>query len=686
MILAAAAYIAGLFFALFFTIPAILFGILAGTGAYFIGRYCGMKNTDFIVPAVFFAFAAVYMSLYTAVRYEPVISYAGESGSFCGTVIDVRPGPGGKAQYTLNGRIDGGRRTKLTVYTDDLDAEYGDTINIDSCKFDVPEGDYFYDPRDRLRSEGIYLTVSEVSDISLKRNDSHRLRKGLIRFRERMCREFTAEMGDTEGEFLSGIVFGQTSGIDRDTKTALSRCGLAHMLAVSGLHVSIAAFVLMQLLGKLRIKKSIAFVILNLFLITLVLMADSPVSAIRASIMLDMMYAAGLFRRQNDTFTSLSAAVLMICIVQPYTILSSGFWLSVTGTFGIGVAAPYFTKNMPSDGFRWQLLASLITMLCTMLCIMPLSMMFFDETSLISPLTNIFLAPLFIFALVTGIIYVFTYGTVDLLAPTKYVIDIILEVADHVAGIRFTHFSASEQLVRLAFLLALSVALVQLILNKRKTTAYAAALACSIMFLSSALYRYSRYDDFRVAVLGKGSNAAVVITYRGHTDVIDLSGHYKSPTYVRKYLMQNGIDETEMLVLTKKVHSQYSAYKSEFSTIDVDKLCSAEDISFYSSEPYEKFSDEGFFCDCGSYTISYSAGELSVVYGENEMTILPAGSSKSGGLRIYYGNISEKTEIFNEDDAVYLDSRHSEGMNNFEVELSPDGTNSIRRLQCHTLI
>ena len=681
MILAAAAYIAGLFFASFFTITAVLICATAAAAILLIGRYCGMNRADFVIAAVVFAVGAGYMSAYTALKYDPVIAYEGKTAGFSGEVTGIRIYSGGKAQYTLSGKIDDARSADITLYTDDLGAEYGDIISIENCTFALPEGDYLYDRTDKLRSEGVFLTAEKADGISLSEKNTHKLKRRLTSYREKMCRRFDEEMGAENGELLAGMVFGQTSGIDSDTRTSLSRCGIAHMLAVSGLHVSIAAFLLMELLKKLRIRRYIAYGILNVFLILLIIMADSPISAVRASIMLDMMYAAGLFRRQNDTFNSLSTAVLLICLANPYTIYSSGFCLSVTGTFGIGVAAPYFIEAIPGDSVKWWLPSGFIAMLCTSLCIMPLSMLYFDETSLVSPIMNMFVVPLCTTVLIFGLVYVFTGGMISLLAPARYVIEAVLHITDTASRIRYTHFSASDRTIWLAFVLAAVIALIQLIVKRRKITAYAAAAACCIMLMTSTYYSYKRYNELTVAVLGRGSNAAVVVTYRGRTDVVDLSGHHKTAAYVRKYLMQNGIDSVDMLVLTSRIPSQYSAYAGEFSHIEIRGIAASEDTAVYGAENAVTYGSEGFFCDLGSYTLTLEDDILTVSNGSEDLYFIPGKTGKvPEGRCFYYGSIPSGTEIAS--DSVVL----NEETNNIEIVLSEDGTNSTRRLKCHTLI
>lgn len=66
---------------------------------------------------------------------------------------------------------------------------------------------------------------------------------------------------------------------------------------------------------------------------------------------------------------------------------------------------------------------------------------------------------------------------------------------------------------------------------------------------------------------------AIVVSYRGNTDVIDLSGNYRNSDYVRKYLKDNGEDHVSDVILTENVHSQYSAYFEDIERADEWILC-----------------------------------------------------------------------------------------------------------------
>ncbi|NLT08925.1 MAG: ComEC family competence protein, partial [Ruminococcus sp.] len=519
MIGAASAYIAGLFFASFFTgnwyilLPAAVFIIL-------VGRRRKYSRYDYIIIAAFFVLSTAISCGRTAYLSRAEKEYSGESFTFTGTVEDIRKYSGGKVMYTLKGRADGRRKLKVRLYTDDMDARYGDRITAVNCEADLPGSDYLYDSRSSFRAAGVSFTLSSPDGVSIEHTGRKKLKNAAMRYRDDMISEMRIVLGEERGSFLAGIVFGQKQGLDEETKTSLYRSGIGHIMAVSGLHISIIAAAVMGLWRMLGFGRLESLILTDSVAAVMILLADSPVSAIRAAIMMNFLYSAGLFRRQNDTFNSLAAAVLLIGLADPGCIYSSGFILSVAGTFGIGVFGPYMTKKFKTDTVWQKLFRQFVIMLCTSVFIMPFSMYYFGETSLISPITNIVLLPFCTFVLILGVIYVFSIGFLPVLPAAGAVIGALFKVTDKLSGIGGTWFACgSDIVVYIAFILGAAAALVLIVTESRRCTAVAIAAGCSIVFLSSAICGASMYNTFTAAVLGKGENAAVVITYRGETEV-----------------------------------------------------------------------------------------------------------------------------------------------------------------------
>ena len=686
MIGAAAAYMAGLFFASFFTGIYIPIFIASAALLLTIGRKNGFSQKDVIMLVIVFSVGCGATLLRNEFYCKKLTAYNGSSGTFSGTVKDIKHYEGDKAAYTLQGRINESQKAKVSFYTSDLSVKYGDTISVENCVFSVPEGDYLFDSESYYKSEGIYLSIVSAKGIEVVHNNSNKLKNALIEHRDEVISELRIKLGDENGDLLAGMLFGVKQNMDESVKRSLYRCGIGHILAVSGLHVSIIAMAIMRILGQFRMKRAYSLIVTDLIIALFILMADVPLSAVRAAVMMNFVYAAGIFRRQNDTFNSLAVSVLLIAVFDPDCIYSRGFILSIAGTFGIGVWGPYMTAKFETKTVIQRVWKSFIIMLCTMLFILPFSMKYFGETSLISPVTNILILPLCSASLIAGALYVISFGVLPVLWFADLCLCTVTFLTDRLSKMNGIYFSCgSERVTTTAFALLCAVILVHIIFQKRHITGISAALSFGAVMLVSALYGARMYDTFVIAELGKGSNSAIVITYKGATDIVDLSGNYKSPEYVHKYLTENAIAHIDTVVLTKKVHSQYSAYLHELDINEKTSWIMAGDASVYGDKPVICYGDEGYILESSHHTVRFENKLLSIEYDGRKIVIAPASVSEDDvsddtDLLVIYGSSTSVKDIGANYDVIYLDKKRENSMNNFEIKLPEKGGYRIRRL------
>lgn len=662
MIGAAAAYLAGLFFASFFTgikFAAILILIFT------LVIIKGIKSRDLLMLFVCFSCAFIVSKTYEHFYYDRIVSLSGSSGNFDGRIVEIENYAGDLALYTLKGNLDGVPGVKVTYLGSGFNAEYGDILHLKGCTFSEYKNDYVFRNKDIFMSEGIFLSADYPESAELERTNSRPVKNSLAGYREKMISRLRSSMDSETGDFISAMVFGEKRGFDPDMRTALYRSGVGHVMAVSGLHVSVIAVMLMTLFKRLRLGRVLPFVFMNILMFLFISMAEWPVSAIRASIMIDFVYLAKIFRRQSDTFNSLAAAVLIICVSNPYAVYSSGFLLSVTASFGIGVFGPYMTKNFTDRKFA----KSAVIMACTSLCIFPLSIKYFGETSLVSPVTNLLFLPLCSAALVLGAIFVITGGVLPVLGLAEFLLRPVLAASDIISQNDLTYFCfPGENSVIIIFALAAVVVSVHVVFSRRPLTALAMAAAFSAVMICSAISGRSVNESLRIAFLGSGRNTAAVITYKGSARIFDLGGYHNAPVYVRKYLGENGISVADSIVLTKNEPSQYSAYISGLKPVTVEKWYTADDIFVYGSANISSAGDEIGFSG-NSLEIAYYGGELNADLAGNVISVKPSGNR---------GSLIVSGDAMNHD--ILIDRDENGGINNFEITLFEDGRYKFRRL------
>lgn len=662
MIGAAAAYLAGLFFASFFTdikYAAVLLVILI----LLIAK--GMRGKDLIMLVFCFSAAIGSYKAYERLYYERVVSLAGTAGDFEGRILEIESYSGDLSLYTLKGELNGISGVKINYFGSGLDAEYGDILRLENCKFSNYSNDYVFRNRDIFMAEGIFLSADYPENVTLERTHSNHVKNALMNYREKMLSRFRSRMDGETGNFLGAMVFGEKRGLDSDMQTSLYRCGIGHVMAVSGLHVSVIAVVLMTFFSRLIPGRFFSFFLMNLAMLLFITMAEWPVSAVRAAIMIDFAYSASLFRRQNDSFNSLAGAVLILCITNPYVIYSSGFLLSITASFGIGVFGPYMADNFSGRKF----IKNAVIMICTNVCVFPLSMKYFGETSLIAPVINLLLLPFCSAALVGGAIYVMTGGFLPILKLIEFMLNPVLAVSDFISrsNLSYFYFSGKYSFVIIIFAAAAVIA-VHFVFNKRALTAAVIALVFGAVLICSAISSMIAYNCIRIAFLGRGSSAAAVISYKGNTRIFDLSGYYNTPVYVRKYLCENGISRADSIVLTENEPSQYSAYISEIKPMTIGEWYVGDDMFVYNAENIFEFSGEIVF-DYDDVYIFYRDESLVIDIDGESIIVSPADKGK--------GFVVSGTAM---DHEIFIDRTENSGINNFEITLSVNGGYEFRRL------
>lgn len=669
----ASAYLSGLFFASFFTDKsetAIL--LFAASVVFFVTKINHFSRYDLYIIVFSFLTAFTASTTYTLHCYYDITDFAEQAGNFSGVVVDYEVYDGDRASYTIKGRINSLKKTKINLYTNELGADYGDTITLTDCTFKEFESDYLFDTKTWYKSRHIFLCVYEAEDIEVRQNNSALVKKLLVSFRENIIKDMRRLIGNETGGFLAGMIFGEKQYLDNNIKTSLYRSGIGHIFAVSGLHVSIIASIAMFIMRKLRVNKFVSFGMINLLFLFMVIITDYPISAIRAVLMLDIMYSAPLFRRQNDSLNSIAVVVVIISVSDPYIIYNSGFILSVCGTFGIAV----FGKFM-AEGIERKSASIFVSAVCTSLAVMPASMYYFDETSVVSPFSNIIIVPVCIIAMIFGLIYIISGGFLKTaLYISDFIIKIVLKISDKLASIDFTHISCINDMIPLILILSGFAVLYLYYLTESKRI-ISVSIAVSVVFCSVVFAISEKFRDNKmiVAVLGKGNNSVVVVSYNGQVNIIDLSGHYRSAEYVRKYLSQNGTEIINTVFLTNKTASQDVIYDYELKPFRTEKRFAVNDIQIYNNR-LDALKGTDFYFDADEYGFEYINNVLSINYSDCKVTFSSAKDNKyTGGLAVYYGNITKSTTIY--ENSIFLDD-----MNNFEIILSHDGEYEIRRLSC----
>lgn len=232
-------------------------------------------------------------------------------------------------------------------------------------------------------------------------------------FREYSSGILDRSLTEHDAGILKAMLLGNKSAMEEDVKELYQESGIAHLLAVSGLHVSLIGTGLFDLLRK-RLKTGLlAAVLLSLLTVVFyVIFTGASASSIRAGVMFLLSMAAKAAGRRTDLTTSLCLAGAGLLLWRPYLITQSGFLLSFTAIGGIILSAYVLkkqqreTKENESTGRAdapRRAVSALLSCLCVTLSTLPVIACSYFRAPLYSVLLNMAVIPLMSVVFLSGL-------------------------------------------------------------------------------------------------------------------------------------------------------------------------------------------------------------------------------------------------------------------------------------------
>lgn len=394
--------------------------------------------------------AMIWVALWWAVVLGPIAHLDGRGGIYTVELTDYAQG---KTSYGLaQGTMDyGGRSYGVRVYLTDgsPDLGPGDVLRLEGSLTCTGTGDRYNAP------EGIWLTLSQTGSCIVTKGEPHTLRQKLNHWNTALANRIDRLLTGSKAGLLQALLTGDRSGIPAKNTAELSRSGLSHIAAVSGLHLTVLAGLLVKSLGQ----KTGGMLAIPLLVMFTAFTGFSP-SALRALTLWCFLFAAWSLRRRSDSMTALLAALLLQTAANPCALMSVSLQLSFGAVCGLVLLGPACNDLLPprkrwSAGSFWSNLlriplSGLLTSFSATVFVLPLLLYYFGSFSVLAPVTNLLtlwaVSPAMVLG---GIALALTWlsgAAARLLAiPVGLLLDWILLVAERVAEL--THAALSGELI-----------------------------------------------------------------------------------------------------------------------------------------------------------------------------------------------------------------------------------------------
>ena len=344
----------------------------------------------------------VYERFAVRPAYDYASGHADEPTELCGLVVCCESESSYVSAYGVRTQLPDGRScmTYLSI-TGESCLSVGDEICVAATVRPIAEADGQAWFVRYLRAQGYLLAADaeSVTSESIVSKGNFVLREALAGVQNRLSYRLGHAVGGEQGRLASALLLGTRSELSDMTVLDFRRSGASHLLALSGLHLSMIVLMVGALLRLLRCPYWLRMVLLCVLAVAFLLLTGCSISMLRATVMLLFLYASRLRGSPHDALTPLSVFFGACLAIRPSWILDVGLWLTVLATLTVVEIIPALVRGARENG---GILARLrryagVTLggsaVVTLMLMIPMAI-FFGECSWLAPVANLLLTPL----------------------------------------------------------------------------------------------------------------------------------------------------------------------------------------------------------------------------------------------------------------------------------------------------
>lgn len=319
----------------------------------------------------------------------------------------------GYSLYLEKAVIDGEKCGKVIVFFEQQpDVRIGNHLEVYGKikQFDSTCNEGNFDAKQYYISLGISTKII-ADDYKITDSRYDNLRDFLYRLREKIIKNFSGICSWNEGNFFrdlyqnkagifSAILAGDKTELDEEIKELYSVSGIAHILAISGLHISMIGMVIYGIF-----RKRFSFGVSACFSIGMVtmfgIMSGMGIATIRAFVMFALRLIGEVLGRKYDYITAMSLAGLMLLLDNSFILINSGFQMSFGAIFAITIVFPYVCYICNLSG---KTLKNIFFSLCISMVLNPMIAYNYFQLPTYSFLLNIVVVPLMSVVVVSAVV------------------------------------------------------------------------------------------------------------------------------------------------------------------------------------------------------------------------------------------------------------------------------------------
>lgn len=388
---------------------------------------------------------------------------------------------------------------------------------------------------------------------------------------------------------ITALATGHRSDISKTQWNGLLTSGTNHLVAISGLHIGLIAalafFCVRYVWGiNRRVANKVApiYVAASAAIIASFVyaaLAGFSVPTQRALVMIVIVMVGILLKKPTTPRHSLSVALVCVLCIEPLSVLMPGFWLSFLAV----VIILYAIKKCGSEtGWRNRLRQWIMVQGFIAIGLAPLTLIFFDRVSLVSPLVNLIAVPLFsliivplVFLAMLLLAFIPTVSTY-IFVFVQWILQGFWYLIELTTQFDYATYSCSR-LFALTILLSAIAIILMLYFGKKRLLL--------LVPLSSLITAFTvgkiNAGEFQIDFLDVGQGSSMVIRTANHTLIYDAGpnrGLDTGDSVIIPYIAALGIDKVDTMVISHADNDHAGGAKAIIDAVDVNQLIVGENL------------------------------------------------------------------------------------------------------------
>ncbi len=585
--------------------------------------YFTLRKTVFskilLLITLFITSASVSFSVTEAVR-EKENNLSGYGKEVHGTVTDIKFKEDGSIQSAVLSDcfIDNTKvYSKITLYPgNNTSFSYGDRLCFTASEIKETSGDGIY--RFHGLSDRSFLSCYNKSDEYSVTEAESNLYISILKLRSYSSEKLRSALSTDSFSVAQALFTGSKDAVSPSLTYAFRICGISHIFAVSGMHLSLWTG-LFFLIFKRKAKNSfLPNILAALFVVFYIVFTGFSPSVLRAGIMLITVFCGRIIKRASDPLNSLGLSGTILLILNPYLAGNVSFLLSFTATGAIALWSEFILpeKSVTVGKLRRiriklkQLFYDIIISAAVILTTLPIVSLFFGYFSLMAPVASLIITPLAQAVMIVSAFLVilpegnFIFSVFQFF--TNSICEHMIKTVTALSEADFLLIPAEFSLLLPCFLITIILCGIFIIFYKDRSKTLISILSGTLIFcLLTAVNLYIHKDESEIVIFGRENATLIAVTSNlSDSAIIGSGGSYSLVSELSGYLQRRTIAKADLLFIprntdTENRNTEYiGRYLSPENTVSLYNTSSSVSSALWNNNSVTGFTDESFSAIC----------------------------------------------------------------------------------------